>query len=104
MQIITQELSTLIASMSVVNPEERAFGPVIDLALFALRFHNVEYDCDTIFIVVPDDALVGVSAVRSDYAVAFAAVLGGLVVREQERILFNARQFLPQTLEQTATS
>ena len=44
--------------MAVVNCEERAPRPIVDL--LKLGSDDVEYDADSILVVVPHDALMGV--------------------------------------------
>lgn len=54
--------------MAVIDPEKRALRPV--LALFGLRLHDIENDRHAVFVVVPDDPLVGIGRIRRDYPVA----------------------------------
>ena len=54
-------------TMSIIHTEEAAPGPV--LMLSRLRLEDVEDDADPIFVVVPDDALVGVGCIGAYDAV-----------------------------------
>lgn len=58
MQLISEEVSTSTTSVAVVNGEEGAPGPFVDL--FEFGSDDIQNDADPIFIVVPHDALVGV--------------------------------------------
>ena len=90
MKVVPEELRALIPPVPIVNPEEGALRPVIDLALLALRFHYVQYDCYTVLIVVstcrvklsccflPDYTLVCICTIGRDDAVFLAGIFGGL--------------------------
>lgn len=42
MEVVSQEVSTTVATMAIVNSKERAFGPLLPWSeRFALRSHNV---------------------------------------------------------------
>lgn len=63
MQVVSEELGALIASMTIVDPEEGAFGPILHFSFLALWLHDVQYDRHPVFIVVPDYPLVSISAI-----------------------------------------
>ena len=52
-QVVTEELGALVATMAIVDSKEGALRPVVNLALLALRLHNVQNDCHAVLIVVP---------------------------------------------------
>jgi len=78
-QVVSQELSTSTSAMAVVNAKIGAFGPSLVLPL--LWLDNVQDDGYPVFVVIPDQSLVGVGCVRSHYSIAFETALGLLVVR-----------------------
>ena len=51
-EVVTEELGTLVASMAIVDPKERALGPVVNLALLALGLHDVQDYGNAVFVVV----------------------------------------------------
>jgi len=66
-KVVTEEVSTRVATMTVENAKEGTFRPVI--AFLARRFHNVQNDGYSILIVVSDDALVCVCCIARDDAI-----------------------------------
>jgi hypothetical protein len=78
MQIVSQEISTRIPTMTVKYTKEGTFGPVI--AFFAGRLHNVENNCYTVLVIIAHNALVGVGTISSNYAITLSAVFGRLIV------------------------
>lgn len=76
MQIVPQIVSTVSASMTVKHSKIGYLFPFG--AVFGLW--DVQNDSHTVFVVVPDWALVGGCSVGLDIAVRFDAVLGRLKV------------------------
>ena len=81
MQVISEEIRTRMPSMPIENSEKLAFGPC-SFALLLRRFLNIEDNGDTILIVVPNHALIGVGSVRFDHAILFYRALCSLKVRQ----------------------
>jgi hypothetical protein len=52
-QVVTEELGALVATMAIIDAKEGALRPVVNLALLALGLHNVQNDCHAVLIVVP---------------------------------------------------
>lgn len=52
MEVVPKEFGALIAAVAIIDAKEGALGPVIDLALFALRLHNVQDYCHAVLIVI----------------------------------------------------
>ena len=52
-QVVTEELGALAPAVAVVDAEEGALGPVLDLALLALGLHDVQDYRHTVFVVGP---------------------------------------------------
>lgn len=65
--------------MAIIDPEKRAFGPVLMLSV--LRLDNVQYNRYSIFIVGPDKALVSIRCVCSYDTIPPETALGRLMVR-----------------------
>ena len=80
--------------MAIINTEEWAFRPVLNFLLFTLRFHDIKYDSNSIFIIIPDDALVCIGPVSWDHAIFFRRELSRFIVLEQETVLVNEGQLL----------
>ena len=74
MQVVSEEVSACVPTMTVENCKERALWPPIALLLW--RLLHVEYNRHTVFIVVAHDALIGVRRVRLDHAILLDRVLG----------------------------
>lgn len=66
--------------MAIKDREEGALGPAITLLL--RRLLHIQHNRHTVFVVVTDDALVGVRSVRLHHAVLLDRVLGRLEVRQ----------------------
>jgi hypothetical protein len=66
-KIVSEEISTGVPAMSIEHTEECAFRP--RLALLGGRLHDVQDDRDSIFVVISDDALIGVGRVPRDHSV-----------------------------------
>jgi hypothetical protein len=67
-----------MATMTIENGKEGAFRPAV--TLFLGRFLHVEYDRDSVFVVVSHDSLVCVCSVGFHHAVLFDRVFGRLEV------------------------
>jgi len=64
--------------MAIIDPEERALGPLLVLAVVWLD--DVEYDADAVLVVVPDEALVGVGGISAHESVALVGAARLFVV------------------------
>ena len=54
MQVVSEVVSALVATMPIVDPEERALWPFHARELLLLWLHDIEYDCYSILVVVPE--------------------------------------------------
>ena len=99
-QVVAKEVSADVPPVPVIDTEEGALGPFCTAVLLRLGLHYVEYDGNSVLVVVSDDSLVRVRSVCGDNAVSFGTVLGGLIVRHQLLdVLNSARAYLlPYTL------
>ncbi len=70
-EIISEEISTNMATMSIIDPKKGALGPLRAMKLLRFWFHDIQNDRDTIFVIVAHDTLIGVRTVRSNYAISF---------------------------------
>jgi len=61
MEIISEEISAWISTVSVKYSEKSTFRPV--LAFFAGRFHDVKDNGDSILVVIPDYSLIGIGCI-----------------------------------------
>jgi hypothetical protein len=78
MKVVSKKLSACTSTVAIINSEKRAFRPGFMLPLFWLN--NVKDNRNPIFIVIPDEALVCICCISSDYAVALKAALGRFVI------------------------
>jgi hypothetical protein len=78
MQIVSQEISTGIPTMTVKYTKESAFRPII--TFFARWLHNVKNDGDSILIVVSDYPLVSICSITRNNAILSNGTLGLLKV------------------------
>ena len=84
MEVVTKKISARVASVAVVDPEEGAFGPSLTrFGWLRLWSHDVENNGNSVFIIVPNNALVGVGSICSHDSVALRGELGTLVVGHQ---------------------
>ena len=67
MQVVSQEVSTGVASMTIENTKECTLRPVI--AFLVWRLHYIQNYRYSIFIIVSDDALVSISRVPTNDAI-----------------------------------
>jgi hypothetical protein len=63
--------------MAIVDTEKGTARP--EFGLLELRLDYVKNDGDAVFVVVTDDALMGVGCIRDDYTVTFACEFSWLV-------------------------
>jgi len=63
--------------MSIINRKERASRPL--LHLLKLRFNNIKYNRDPILIVIPDNALMGISTVTIHHSILLAGEFGRMI-------------------------
>ena len=80
MEVVSEEISADVPTMTIVDAEEGAFGPLSTAELLRFGLHDVQDDRYSIFIIVTHDALVGIGAVGCHDAVSFRRVFGGLIV------------------------
>ena len=64
--------------MSIVYCKERATWPVVNLFKFWL--YNVEYDGDSIFIIVSDHALMRVGCISDNHPIFLRCKLGRIII------------------------
>ena len=62
MQVISQEVGAGISTVAIEYTKETALRPVFDI-LFGWRLHDIQYNTDSVLIVVSDDALVCVCSI-----------------------------------------
>ena len=77
MELISEKIGALGSAVAVVDAEKRASGP--KLRLLELWLDDVEDDGHAVFVVVADDALVGVGGVGRHHAVLLGGELRRLV-------------------------
>ena len=82
MQIVPQEVRTGVPTVSIEDCKEGAFGPSITLLLRWLL--HIEHNRNSVFVVVTNDALIGVCCVGLHHAVLLDRVLGRLEVWKRD--------------------
>ena len=85
-KLVPQEVCTLRPAMTIVDCEERTPWPVINL--LKLGLNDVENDGYSIFIVVPDHALVRVRCIGYDNTILLACKLGRVVILSKFKDMF----------------
>ena len=70
MQVVFKEVGATRTAVSIVNRKVTALRPLFEASLVRWPRH-IQNDGDSILIVVPLDALMGVRCVRSDQTVCF---------------------------------
>ncbi len=84
MQIISQEVSAGSSAMSVVYSEERALGPYLFGAMCWL--HDIKNDRDSVFVIVPNDALVCICSISPDDSIPSYRALSRVVIRDRDLV------------------
>jgi len=67
--MISEEFSTARSTMTIIDSEERALGPLFVFPVVWL--HNIENDADPVLIIVPDESLISICGIAPDHAIAF---------------------------------
>ena len=80
--------------MAIKDTEEADLGPLCRDVRLALGLQDVEYDRDTVLIVVSDDPLICVCSVRFNHSTLFLRRLRGLVILQEERFRVQHRRVL----------
>jgi hypothetical protein len=68
-KVVSQEISTGVSTVTIENSEEGAFGPSFTFLLW--RLLNIKNNTDSVFIIVTDYSLVGVSSITFDHSILF---------------------------------
>ncbi len=71
-KIISEEISTNVATMSIIDPKKGALGPLRTMELLRFWFHDIQNDCDTILVVIAYDSLIRVRTICSNYSISFS--------------------------------
>lgn len=75
-QIVTQEIGTVNTSMSIEHTEVGCFFPVYAV----LRLGDVEYDCNSVLVILSYGSLIGGGGVCFDVATGILGMFGRLEV------------------------
>ncbi len=78
MKLVSQEVSTLSPTMTVVNGEKRASRPVLNL--FELGLNDVQNYWYSVLVVIPDHSLVRVGCISHHDAVLLGCKLRWVVI------------------------
>jgi len=68
--------------MAIINTKERTLGPFLLLPIWWLQ--NIQDDRDPIFIVVPDDPLIGIGSIGQYHPIPLHRALGGFMVWDDD--------------------
>ena len=80
MQIVSQKVSTCVATVTIEYGKEGAFGPAITFLL--RRFLHIKHDRDSIFVVISNNTLIGVGSIRLYDTILLDRVLSRLKIRK----------------------
>jgi len=78
-QLVPQKISTLRASMPIIDRKKTTARPHINF--LKLRLNDVQYNTDSIFIVVAHHALVSIRCIGGNNSIFLAGELGWVVLR-----------------------
>jgi hypothetical protein len=81
-EIVPKEVSTDGPSMSIIDTEKRALGPLLAFKVLRFRLHNVQNNGNPVLIIISHDTLVGVGAVARNQPVPLVGELRVLVIRK----------------------
>ena len=68
MQVVSEEVSTSITSMTIEDPKETTFGP-IDNILFGGWLHDIQNYTDPIFVVISNNSLISISCISHNMTI-----------------------------------
>jgi hypothetical protein len=77
-QLVSQKIGTLRASMPIIDRKETAARP--HLNFFKLGLNDVQDDTDSVFVVVAHHALVSIRCISDNDATFLASELGWVVL------------------------
>ena len=78
MQVISQELSTQVATMTIIYTKEGALGPCLMLSV--LRFYYIQNYRDPVLIISSDEPLIGIRSVCPNDSVPAETALSSLMI------------------------
>ena len=84
MQVVSQEFCTCWPAMSVKNSKEAHLWPFNIHMLFIFRFHNIQNDTHSIFIILSDDSLVSISSICLDNSTFLVRSFGYFMILQLE--------------------
>lgn len=79
-EVVSEVVCTSRSSVAIEDAEEANLGPLDIEMRLVFGFEDIEDDANSVFVVVPDDALVGVGGVGLDDPALLLTGLGGFVV------------------------
>lgn len=68
MQVVSEEVSTSVTSMTIENTKEAAFGPVYNI-FFGGWLHDIQNYTDSILVVISNDSLISVSCISHNVTI-----------------------------------
>lgn len=80
MEIISQKVSTYSTSMSIIDTKKRALRPLLALIILGLRFHYVQNNSHSIFIIISNNSLVCICAIPCNEPIPLIWILCILVI------------------------
>ena len=92
MQVITQEFSTGVTPVTIVDSEEGTLGPRFVLAV--LWFHNVQNYGDTVLVVGTHETLVRICWIGTHYSISFHTAFRSFMIRYDNTMSWLQRQLL----------
>ena len=63
MKVVSEEVCTYGPSMTVIDAEEGAFGPLSAFKVFGFRLHNIQDNGHSVLVVISHDTLVCVGSI-----------------------------------------
>ena len=68
--------------MTIVYAEKGALWPLLTFVILRFWFHDIQYYCNTVFIIVTNDTLIRICTVSCDKTVPLIWILGVLILRQ----------------------
>ena len=78
MQVIPQKFSARTSTVTVIYAEEGALRPRLRLSVFRLNY--IQNYANSVLVIVPNQALIGIGGIRSDDSVSLKTTFGSLMV------------------------
>jgi hypothetical protein len=111
-KIVSQKFSTLIPSMAIIDPKERTLWPVIDLSFLALWLHYVQYNRNSVFVIIsksisfqtslPYNSLIRICTIGGYNAISLRGVFRWLKTSQHKVFMVERVKYSLEALQESS--